>query len=527
VLRIKEFTMGKTYTLGIRILIALLLALSLNVAAESDIQLLEFAKKGDVESIKTLLKGSADVNAAIGDGTTALHWAALRDNFQIARVLIDSRANADVANDYGATPLWLACTNRSHAMVELLLKAGANPNAALWSGETPLMNCARTGATQAASALISAGAYVDAAESNFGQTALMWAAAGRHSDVTRLLIDNKADISAKTIATADKLPHSCNVCSWKPSVGGFTPLLFAARSGDISSVRLFMEAGADPNEGTAEHGNSLVIASAGGHVDLALFLLQMGADPNSVDDTGLTALHHAVGEGLSLMDGVIYDPVYRLQPANSLKLARALLDAGAKVNVQIEKSNLRGPDGTPFGMVGATPLLLAATSADVEMMKLLGNYKADPNINTNEGITPLMAAAQAACTGTCAYQEGGNVANKDSVERAHYAVQAILDMGVDANATSKGGKTAMHIAAFTGSDSVVEYLAAHGAKVNVTDGKGETPWTMASGMSTSIGNRGLYGKHEGTAALLLKLGAKTMSMKEFEENAAPYAGAGL
>lgn len=523
----KDYTMGKTFALYIRISVAFLFALPLCVAAETDLQLVELAKKGDVETITILLQGSADVNAAKGDGTTALHWAALRDNKQLARILINSGADADAANDYGATPLWLACTNRSHEMVELLLTAGADPNAALWSGETPLMNCARTGATQAATALLSAGAYVDAAESNYGQTALMWAAAGGYSDVTRLLIDNKADISARTIATADKLPHSCNVCSWKPSIGGFTPLLFAARSGDISSVRMFMEAGADPNEGTAEHGNSLVIASAGGHVDLALFLLQMGADPNSVDDTGLSALHHAVGEGLSLMDGVIYDPVYRLQPANSLKLARVLLDAGANINVQVEKSNLRGPDGTPFGMVGVTPLLLAATSADVEMMKLLGKYKADPNINTKDGITPLMAAAQAACTGTCAYQEGGNVANKDSVERAYNAVQSILEMGVDVNAVSGGGKTAMHIAAFTGSESVVQYLATHGAKVNVTDGKGETPWTMASGMSTSIGNRGLYGKHESTAALLLKLGAKTMSMKEFEENAAPYAGAGL
>jgi uncharacterized protein len=99
----KDFTMGKTHPLYIRISVALLFALALNVSAETDLRLVELAKKGDVETITTLLQGSADVNAAKGDGTTALHWAALRDNFQIARLLIDSGADADVANDYGAT----------------------------------------------------------------------------------------------------------------------------------------------------------------------------------------------------------------------------------------------------------------------------------------------------------------------------------------------------------------------------------------------------------------------------------------
>ena len=507
-----------------RFVALLILTLPLHVLAQNDLRLVELAKNSDRDAIQQLLGQSVDVNAAKADGTTALHWAALRDDLDIARVLLKAGAEPSSANDLGATPMWLACTNRSHEMVQVLLAAGADPDAALHSGETPLMNCARTGATEAVAAMLQAGAATGAAESNHGQTALMWAAAAGHADIVELLLDQGADIAPETKATADQLPHSCNVCSWKPSPGGFTPLLFAARSGDVATARHILQAGADPNEGTAEHGNALVIASASGHVDLAMYLLASGADPNSADETGLTALHHAVGGGLSLLDGVIYDPVYRIQPANSTKLAGALLEAGANVDAQVARNHLRGPDGTPFDMAGATPLLLAAASADIEMMGLLQEFGADPAINTKDGITPLMAAAQAACTGTCAFQEGGNVADKEAVARAFKSVRRIFDMGVDANESSKAGQTAMHIAAFTGSDSVVRFLAEQGADVNVVDANGETPWTMASGMTARIGHRGLYGKHHSTAALLLELGATVMTMQELEANAPPYAG---
>ncbi len=509
-----------------RLVLISLLVFSSHVSAGTS--LVESAKLNDLASVKALLTNGVDANSSNADGSTALHWAVLRNNDEMVDSLISAGANPNPANEYGATPLWLACNNKSDEMIQRLLDAGADPNASMWSGESPLMKCSLTGATNAVAALLKAGAYVDAVESVQGQSALMWAAAKGHSDVVRLLIDNGADISVKTIATADKLPHSCNTCEWKKSSGGFTPLLFAARSGDIATIRLFMEAGADPNESTLEHGNSLVIAAAGGHYDLALFLLQMGADPDSSDDTGLTALHHAVGGGLALLNGVIYDGVYRIQPENDLELARALLDAGANVNAQIRQDHLLGPDGTPFSMTGATPLLLAATSADVDMIGLLKKYGADPSLSAKGNVTPLMASAQAACTGTCAYQEGGNVANTEAVQQAYRATKAIYEMGgIDIDATNNTGRTALHIAAFTGSDIVVQYLAEKGADVNRKDNRGETPWTMASGMTTNIGSRGLYGHHDSTAELLLKLGAKVITMEQLEEDTPPYAGAGL
>jgi ankyrin repeat protein len=458
--------------------------------ADDNLELLEAAEKGNLEIVQSLLLNSADVNTATQDGTTALHWAALHDDIELAALLLEAGADPDPANEYGVTPLWLACTNRNGDMAERLLQAGADPNAALWTGETVLMNCARTGAADAVSALLSFEADVGLKESKKHQTALMWAAAGGHADVVQLLVDHGADIKT-------------------PSRGGFTPLLFAARSGDVDTARILVEAGADPDEATPEHGNSLIIASESGHEELALFLLEQGANPNVTDQHGITPLHFAVGGGLSLLDAVVYDPVFRVAPSNMLKLAKALLEAGADPNAQIARNRLLGPENYPFSMVGATPLLLAAASADAPLMLLLEEFEADPKLNTREGVTPLIAAAWYTCSGTCAFKGGGNVADKTKIELSLQAVKLAIRMGVEVNAVNKEGRTAMHMAAFTGADPVVQYLADHGAEVNVRDKNGETPWSMASGLAPRFS--GNYGVHESTAALLLKLGASPVT----------------
>jgi ankyrin repeat protein len=366
------------------------------------------------------------------------------------------------------------------------------------------MTCARTGTTGAVAALLQKGADPDAAENKKQQTALMWAAAEGHSQVVQRLIENGADIGTR-------------------SKGGFTPLLFAARSGDFESARALLDAGADPNESTPEHGNSLVIAAAGGHERLSLFLLKKGADPNSSDQNGITALHHSVANGLAALNGVRYDPVYRLLPSNMQQLAKVLLDSGANVDAQIIKSRRLGPDGSPFDMEGATPFLLAAISADVDLMRLFKSHDADQTINARGGTTSLMAAARAACTGACAFK-GGNEANEKDIELAYRAVRTVVEMGIDVNAKNEEGQTAMHMAAFTGADPVVRYLAENGAEVNVTDSYGETPWSMASGISPVLRYRGLYGHHESTAALLEQLGAETTSRDVMDPNAPPPPG---
>jgi ankyrin repeat protein len=365
------------------------------------------------------------------------------------------------------------------------------------------------------SALLEAGAEVNVEESVKGQTPLMWAAAGGYAEITRMLIEHGADVTRATRPSVDRVPNDCRICEWKSSPGGFTPLMFAARAGDVDTARYLLEAGADINEATAEYGNPLVIAAASGHEDLAVFLLESGGDPESRDENGVTALHHAHQNGLSTMYGVTYDPTYRVRPENMPGLARALLEAGADPNVQIETQYYVGPAirsscESAGDMTGATPFFLAAVSADAPLLKLLHEYEADPAITTKSGNTPLMAAARSACTGQ---NEDDNLSPMKK-QKAYQAVKAIVEMGGDIHAVNKDGETAMHKAAFTGAEEVVKYLAGKGAKIDVKDKNGETPWSMASGISPSFNDVGSYGVHESTAALLLELGARPITREE-------------
>jgi ankyrin repeat protein len=489
------------FTRNLSLISLLFITLPLSVSAQSGLQLLEAAKNSDIEALGILLNDSGmNINAAKADGTTALHWAVHWNDRDMVNMLLSAGANPDLANDYGVTPVFQACVNSSDHMVIELLKAGANPNSMMITGVSALMKCSQTGATGAVLALIKAGADVNVSETRKGQTALMWAASSAHPAIVGALLEAGANVSSRT--------H-----------GGFTPLMFAARSGDLETARLLVEAGANPNEASDKEGNTLIIASAGGHEELALYLLSVGADPGQADEYGLTSLHHAVRGGLSQLHGVRYDPIYRVQPDNMHDLARALLDAGSDPNAQIIKARQLGPDGSPFSMVGATPLMLAAVSADIKLMRLMSDYEADPQINSIGGNTPLMAAARAACTGSCAFQGGNVEISEENIQLSLQAVKMAVEMGVDVNAANEIGRTALHMAAFTGADAVVQYLAEHGADVNVSDNNGETPWSMASGISPGLRYRGLYGAHESTAALLIKLGAKVVTLEEMNPKA--------
>ena len=96
-------------------------------AGSQDLSLVETARNNDSERLRSLVEQGADVNAAWGDGTTALHWVSYWDDVESSDLLIRAGADANATTDLGVTPLWPASLNGSPAMVRRLLRAGANP----------------------------------------------------------------------------------------------------------------------------------------------------------------------------------------------------------------------------------------------------------------------------------------------------------------------------------------------------------------------------------------------------------------
>jgi uncharacterized protein len=466
-------------------------------AANADGSLVEAARKRDHQQVRTLLTQKADVNVRANDGATALLWAAHWDDVETAGLLIRAGADANAANDFRMTPLSLACTNGSAALVELLLKAGASPNTPIATGETPVMTCAGSGSAGAVRLLLDAGADVNARQPSQNQTALMWAAAEHHPAVVAMLIEAGADLQARTKR-------------------GFTPLHFAAREGDLEITRLLLAAGVDVNirsqpEATdkknragAGDGNEasagstpLLVATVRGHVPLALFLLEQGADPN-VGDAGFTPLHWASGTWESGVANPVYgfvDPMSGIPDRQAkLRLVKALLAHGANPNGRMSQ---RPPPfaGGYTDAIGASPFLLASSVADLEMMRLLLAAGADPALVTATNTNAVMAAAGL---------NHGNGESPVTEEEALAAVQFLLQLGVDATSATSLGENALFGPAYRGWNTLLALIIDQGANVNAVSKAGITPWLAASGLGDRLGGV-LYNK-EG-AALLAKHGA--------------------
>jgi len=520
-------------------------------APGDDLRLVDAVKNRDRATVLALLKQRVDVNTPQPDGTTALAWAARWDDLEVADLLLRARANPNPANDYGVTPLSLACTNGSAAMVAKLLRARANPNAALWSGETPLMVCARTGNSDAVRSLLEHGADVNK-ETRRGQTALMWAAAQKRLEIARMLIARGANVNAAshmiegfqpllyvTYGVPEHVPgqmdrHDPEDLHRDPvaSKGGFTPLLFAAMHGDLEMARMLLAAGANLDPATADYGNALLVAAANGHEAVATFLLSQGADPNVTDGWGLTPLHYAVREGIAAIGMArrrIATDRNWIFP-NMPDLLKALLARGADPNARIG-SGFPPYNYPPFArddinnmphlrQPGATPFFLAAASGDVGAMRALVAAGANPLLATEEGVTPLIAAAGL-----------GRLEDRTPAEEANAleAVKLAAELGADVNDASKDGETALHGAAYRGANAIIEFLVSQGARLDPKDRYGQTPLSVAQGDPFRFVDprdkryRGLINEHKGTAELLLRLGATPVTRPEARN--APAASA--
>ena len=534
----KQYNRWKAHRLFLWLAVLALCTVSCTAVAQGDLRLGEAAREQNWETVRSLLiDGSVNVNAILPDGATALAWAVYWDHLDTAQRLLGAGANPDIGNDYGVTPLILATNNHNAVMMETLLRGGADPNITLWNGVTPLLKAAQIGQTKMLTLLLEHEADVNLREPRRDQSALMWAISFGYPNAARLLIERGADVNARTtMLREDFTPMVLDGYNKSVAVtprGGYSPIMFAARVGDTETIRLLIEHGVNVNSVHIEHGPPLVIAAAEGYQDLALFLLDQGADPNLADVNGMTALHYAMRDGLKLLHEfkvtgkpVAQDKGSVLPGTNMYELARALLAQGADPNAAIKypppRFRVRPSRSPRFYMGGTTPLLLATAIQDLKAMKMLLNAGADPFVGTeidkeafnretqvhgseNQVIanaTPFMVAVG---MGRRNRENFSQTQEKQALE----AARLLVNLGADVNAATASGWTPLHAAAFIGADTLITYLVEEGAYINVKNGCTQTPLSLAMRTSAKglTDNPEVSDAHESSTELLLALGA--------------------
>ncbi len=530
----------------------LVLGLSALLGAAPDAPVANAVMRGDIADVRAMLRAGADVNAAQGDGMTALHWAAMKGQADIAAMLLYAGANHGATTRLGGyTPLHLAARAGSAPIVDALVTAGANVKATSSSGTTPLMLAAESGTLAAVQRLVTAGADVNALEQAKGQSALMFAAAFDRADVVAFLLSKGADhrVATKVVdlatLTAGDPPARPGAAGGAPQIpgltrqfryneligtqGGLTALLFATREGYTASATALLAGGADINQANPGDGTTpLLMALINGHFDLAMTYLAKGADVSRASANGAAPLYATLNHRWAPKSQYPNPKGYQQQRTSYLQVLQALLDKGADPNARIRRKvwyQAFNSDFAGVDEIGATPFWRAAYASDVEAMRLLVKYGADPHIPTvkpagrpftgdgirqttdvsgippvpvgGPAVPPLLAAAGVG------YGEGFAANSHRYAETGflHAIKYLVEEVGADVNAVDHEGNTAVHLAASRGDNASIEYLVSKGAVVTTVNREGQTTADMANGPVQRTQ------PYPATIALLEKLGA--------------------
>lgn len=515
------------------------------------------ASNEDLEMVKLLLAAGANVNATTRDGgVTPLFMACTSGNAAIIEALLNAGASAKSVKPNGTTALMTAAASGSVNAIKVLLDHGAEINAKESVHEqTALMFAAALNRVEAVKYLAQRGADVNAAskiaklervrfdqDGNVVETPAGGAAGGRggrggrgrgaaaapavpakNADEEDAANDAAAAAAAAKAARAaaesdlDLLARSFGLKSAearfaKPKakagdvaaraprrvgaevMGGMTALLYAAREGHMESARALVEAGANINAVNGDKYSPLVMAITNGHLDLAKYFLDHGADPNLATNADLPALYATIDVQWAPHTW-FPQPDTQQEKVTYLDLMKAELEHGAKVDAQVgEKLWFRSftNDYTWIDPAGATAFWRAAQSSDTAAMHLLVEHGADPKKPTTSLDTPLHAAAGIGWAAN--WTVNAPVPLID-------AVKYCVELGNDVNAVDNRGFTPLHGAAYLGNNDMVNYLVSKGAKVAVKSKAGDSAADMANG-PTRFGQ-----PHLDTVALLEKLGS--------------------
>ncbi len=438
-----------------------------------DVPLVDAVRRGDADAVRALLGSGADVNSMTPDGATALQWAVHTDQPELVELLLAAGADVEISNRYGVSPASLAAENGNAAILERLLQAGVDANHTLRGGETLLMTAARTGDPETVQTLLAHGADPNLRETTRGQTALMWAAANNNGSAIRLLAEHGAEINART----DNPSRGRGSTFSSPSPTGFSALMFAVRAGHIDATRVLLDADADVNDTLSDGESALVVAAANANWELAAYLLDRGADAAHAEG-GWNALHQTVRtRRMNLAFGT--PGPFSSGTLDSIDLIRKLLDTGVDVNARMTRNGMRDGQRNRFNRLGSTAFMLAAKVTDVESMRLLLEYGADPTIPTADGTTPLMVAAGLAIWNPG--EDGGSFTGQEA--EVLEAVRITVEGGNDVNASNYRGETALHGIGFRGVNAVLDYLVEQGADLAALTVDGWSALAIARGLS--------------------------------------------
>lgn len=518
-----------------------------------------------------MIQSGADVNQAQGDGSTPLIWAVNRQDYDVAQALLAKKANPNAVNYFGAMPLTEAARLNDDKLVKMLLDAGAKVDSANPDDESALMLAIKNGNLQMTQTLISAGANVNRIEKFHNQTPLIYAAAGGHWSIVKLLLSKDADVRPRALYTDWPSQVTSEPRVQYRSVGGLTALMYGIREGCYSCVTELVAAGANVNVPTPEGITPLMLALDNEHNEIAKFLMDKGAYLDVWDWWGRTPLWIAVdrkvppggrpvggfgfgggrggfgpggpgagrgGAGRGRGDAPKPEPdPNKPAPVSSMEIINRLLAAGVDVNPEMNFHRPNAPGRGRFSdnqvSTGTTPLFRAVQLDDVDVVQLLLDHGANPNINTM-GYTPFGLVAGNGPNGRGATQtvnpiimdllakHGANVNAKitGTLSYSFHIGYGNQNDGVN----SKEGTTALHEAARSGQLDLVKHLLELGADPNVLDGEGRKPIDVIGKTRASAtpgrggrGGRGPSAPNEGTLneirTLLESASAKTVAAK--------------
>jgi uncharacterized protein len=430
------------------------------------------ARNGRPETLRLLIEAGGDVNARERvRGTTALMWAVAQKNAKAVEVLLAAGADhsvksggAGLPRNYLAQRVNVRAVEEAQRRHQRAIAAGRTYEQQLeWEFDNNIdlggarnafvPNRARGGGAGAAGAPASGAPAAEAA----APPPAAAPAAGRGRAGAAGATPAPAGNAGAPDADDDTEVVVAGLVG--SGGGGLTPLVFAAREGDLESARLLAKAGANINQQTEYGWTPLLTAVNNRNYQVAQFLIEQGADVNLANKGGWTPLYLAVDN--RNIEGGDY-PVPKAD-LDHLQLIELLLQKGANPNLKVKDNTLTRTIFTMqwFFEDGATPFVRAAQSSDTALMSLLLKHGADPKNVTAGGDNALTAAGGIGWVDGVTYERSA----KENVE----AVRMLLDLGLDPNHANNEGRTALMGAALKGRVEVIELLVQRGARLDARD----------------------------------------------------------